>query len=390
MKLAFALFKYFPYGGLQRNMMTIALASYARGHTVTVYTGQWQGDKPKGLRIIEVPIKGLTNHKRNAEFHQQLKTALTKDPADLVIGCNKMPGLDLYYAADTCFKAKGIEDRSWLYRLSSRYKINVDFEQAVFSEKSKTHILLVSEKEKPIFKKYYGTQEHRFHTLPPGISRDRIAPDNANQIRADFRKELGFSKDDLLILMVGSGFRTKGLDRSIKALASLPENLKKKTYLIIVGQDKTQAFIKLATKLGIASQVKFMGGRPDVPKFLISADILIHPAYRENTGNVLLEAAIAGLPVLTTDVCGYAHYVTDNQLGEVLPSPFLQPHLNNSLKNWLEDSSRRQACKTAGITFSKNADIYSRPEHAADVIDSLLEPLEKLKPLPKEKENLAI
>ena len=67
--------------------------------------------------------------------------------------------------------------------------------------------------------------------------------------------------------------------------------------------------------------VEFLKGRSDIPRFLLGADLLIHPAYNENTGTVLLEALVAGLPVLVTDVCGYAHYITDANCGRVVPSP---------------------------------------------------------------------
>jgi UDP-glucose:(heptosyl)LPS alpha-1,3-glucosyltransferase len=38
MQLAFCLYKYFPFGGLQRDFLRIALACQARGHAMRVYT----------------------------------------------------------------------------------------------------------------------------------------------------------------------------------------------------------------------------------------------------------------------------------------------------------------------------------------------------------------
>ena len=48
---------------------------------------------------------------------------------------------------------------------------------------------------------------------------------------------------------------------------------------------------------------------------------MIHPAYNENTGTVLLEALVAGLPVLVSAVCGYAHYIAEANCGLVLDNP---------------------------------------------------------------------
>lgn len=55
---------------------------------------------------------------------------------------------------------------------------------------------------------------------------------------------------------------------------------------------------------------------------MAAADLLLHPAYREAAGIVLLEAITAGLPVLTTAVCGYAHYIVDANCGEAITEPF--------------------------------------------------------------------
>ena len=59
MKLAFCLYKYFPFGGLQRDFLRIALACQARGHTIRVYTLDWEGDVPLGFDLVRVPVRVL-------------------------------------------------------------------------------------------------------------------------------------------------------------------------------------------------------------------------------------------------------------------------------------------------------------------------------------------
>ncbi|MHC5048591.1 MAG: glycosyltransferase family 4 protein, partial [Planctomycetota bacterium] len=39
-RLAFAMVKYFPFGGMQRNLLRIARACAARGHEVHVFAGE--------------------------------------------------------------------------------------------------------------------------------------------------------------------------------------------------------------------------------------------------------------------------------------------------------------------------------------------------------------
>lgn len=42
MKLLFPIFRYFPHGGLQRDMLRIAETAVKRGHAVTVCTMRWE------------------------------------------------------------------------------------------------------------------------------------------------------------------------------------------------------------------------------------------------------------------------------------------------------------------------------------------------------------
>jgi UDP-glucose:(heptosyl)LPS alpha-1,3-glucosyltransferase len=368
MKIAFCLFKYFPYGGLQRDFLRIAKTCQQRGHTVHVYTTEWQGEHESGFHVHIIPVKGKQNHTRNQSFATKVKTHLAKLDPHVVVGFNKMPHLDVYYAADVCYQARAREQRHFLYRLLPRYRQLVALEKAVFAHEATTEIMLIAPKEQPVFTHYYHTEATRFHILPPGISKDRIPPSHSAQIRASVRQRHQLTDQHKMLLMVGSGFKTKGLDRAIYGLAALPPTLKAHTQLFVIGQDNPTLFKKLAAKLQITSQIHFLGGRSDVPDYLLAADALVHPAYHENTGTVLLEAMIAGLAVLTMDVCGYAHYIEEVNTGIVLHSPFQQSVFNKALETILI-STQRQQWQQNGLAFAQIGDIYHLPQRATDIIE---------------------
>ena len=368
MQLAFILYKYFPFGGLQRDFLRIAKECQARGHSIRVYTPIWEGDIPQGFDVRIVPVKALFNHHRNEKLTRWVKVDLAADPVDRVVGFNKMPGLDVYYAADGCYEDKAQTLRNPLYQFFGRYKHFASYEKAVFEPAAKTEILMISEVQKPLFIKHYQTPLERFHLLPPGIAPDRRAPSNAAEIRAEFRAEFNLKDDDLLLVQIGSGFKTKGVDRSLQALASLPAELLARTKLLVIGQDDPKPFRLQAATLGLGNRVEFLKGRSDIPRFLLGADLLIHPAYNENTGTVLLEALVSGLPVLVTDVCGYAHYIAEADAGCVIKSPFEQRELNQQLLAMLHDESARKRWSANGLAFADQADLYSMPQRAADII----------------------
>lgn len=371
MKFAFCLYKYFPFGGLQRDFIRIARECQRRGHTVRVYVLTWYGPVPADIDATIVPVKATFNHDKYRKFSEWMDVELRRNPADCVVGFNKMPGLDIYYAADSCYEEKARTQRGKHYRLLPRYRHFADFERAVFGADSDTEIMIISEIQKPFFIKHYGTQPERLHTLPPGISRDRIAPANAEEIRRRKRIELGLMPDHKLILFVGSGFIKKGLRRAILAVDSLPEEQKRRTRMIVVGEDKPHQFERLIERLDIEHVVSIIGGSTEVPEFLLASDLLIHPALDENAGMVLLEAMVAGLPVLATDICGYGHYVTEANMGRLVPSPFKQETLNHTLRQML-DSDQRDAYVARGKHFAESADIYSLPQKAVDVIENVM------------------
>ena len=368
MIVAFALYKYFPYGGLQRDFLRIAEAVQARGHQIRVYCNSWQGDAPQQFEVVTVPAKGQTSQAKNRAFSSFMQQDLAQRPVGCVVGFNKMPGLDVYYAADGCYAAKALQERGKLYAITPRYRHFKRYEEAIFGHGAKVEILMISELQLGVYQKLYGTETARFHMLPPGISKDRIAPANAADIREAFRQEFNLGEQDLLLLMVGSGFKTKGVDRALLALASLPEATRKCARLFVIGQDNSSKFITQANKLGLSEQVTFFEGRDDIPRFLLGADLLIHPAYHENTGTVLLEAVVAGLPVLTTAACGYAGHIETAKAGRVLMLPFEQQALNQDLRQMLT-SDQRPIWGANGIAYAHQANIYALVEHAAELIE---------------------
>ena len=369
MRFAFCLFKYFPFGGQQRNFLKIAEVCMARGHQVDVFTTSWKDEIPDGFKVSVLPIRGFTNHRRRESLAEKLSQCVAASHYDAVVGFYKMPGLDIYYAADTCYAAKA-DERSFLYRMTEHCRSYLRMEKAVFGKSSTTEILLLSEQEKAVFIDYYGTPEHRFHLLPPGISRDFLAHPNDDKVCEELRRELNIGLETNVVLLAGSGFRTKGVDRAIRAISALPPELREKTILLVVGQGKALLFQWLAWRLGVANKVRFLGGRKDILRFFMAADLLLHPAYRENTGTVLIEAMAAGLPVLATDTCGFSNHIERADAGEIVPAPFKQETLNQFLANMLI-SEKKDQWRQNGKSYVTKTDVFSRAEKAADVIEKV-------------------
>jgi UDP-glucose:(heptosyl)LPS alpha-1,3-glucosyltransferase len=142
-------------------------------------------------------------------------------------------------------------------------------------------------------------------------------------------------------------------------------------HLYVVGQDKERRFRALAEKLEVSDNVTFLGGRDDIPDLLLAADTLIHPALDEAAGIVLLEALVAGLPVLVTDVCGYAHHIAAAQAGLVIDSPYSQQKLDAAVLRTLEPGFIQQ-CKSRALDYAAREDLYSMHSTGAALIEQFI------------------
>jgi UDP-glucose:(heptosyl)LPS alpha-1,3-glucosyltransferase len=372
MKIAFCLFEYSPYSGLSLDFRRILLESLKRGHDAHVFVSAWHGKALEGVPFTLLPAwRFASNHTKNKQFHDKLRSELTGNRFDIVVGFNKMPGLDVYYGADICYVGR-TEQHPALLKLGQRYKRRKSFEAAVFGLQSKTLILSLSERQKSEYQEHYFTPNERFHLLPPTLD-SSFSPiaDRAGETEK-LRQELDIPVNDLLLMFIGSGFATKGLDRAILALASLPMDLQERTSLIVVGDDDENQYRKQAERLKVSRQVRFLGGRSraDIPKLLAAGDLMVHPAYGENTGTVLLEAIAAGLPVLATDACGYADHIKAAGAGTVLDSPFEQDALNTRLVAMLT-SPDQASWSTNGQRYGKDPALYQMPSKAVDAIEGL-------------------
>ena len=376
MKIAFCLFKYSPYSGLSLDFLRILEECQKRDHDPYVFVSEWRGERPEGVQFMVLkPSKfslKFSNHAQNEQFHNKLQAELKKQTFDVVVGFNKMPGLDLYYGADSCYVGDKVPQYPAIYKLTRRYKGRYSFEQAVFGVKSQTLILSLSEQQKSEYQEHYFTPNKRFHLLPPTLDASFSPITDRVTQKEKLRAELGLPINNLLLMFIGSGFRTKGLARAITALAGLPIDLQQRSSLIVVGHDDDEKqYRKQADRASVSQQVLFLGGRSrqEIPKLLAAGDLMVHPAHNENTGTVLLEAIAAGLPVLATDVCGYAHHIKAAEAGIVLDSPFDQKALNTQLASMLT-SPYLNRWSANGQRYGTNPALYKMPASAVDAIEA--------------------
>jgi UDP-glucose:(heptosyl)LPS alpha-1,3-glucosyltransferase len=372
MRLAFVLYKCHPDGVKQRDFRHLVEELQRRGHHCRVYCGVWQGEALAGVELRRMPATALRYHRRNQRFFDSVRTDLANNPVDGVIGFDAMPGLDIYFAAESCYLDKTHRERGRLYRGSARFRHLAEWERTVFASAGDTQILLLSESQRDTFARIYHTPPQRMHLLPPGVAPDRRAPPDAPERRRAMRASLGLAPQELTLLFIGPDFIARGLDRAITTLAHLrAEQPSVQTRLLVVGLDKPRRFQRLARKLDVAGHVEFLGRRDDVLDLMSAADLLLYPARDEAAGIALLEALAAGLPAVVTDVCGYAHHVSAARAGVLLPAPFSQQQLDRAAMRYI-DGVFRADCRNSALLYARLTDLYSMHSRGAELVEQLI------------------
>lgn len=106
-----------------------------------------------------------------------------------------------------------------------------------------------------------------------------------------------------------------------------------------------------ARSLGLEGAVVFTGRveSVDMPELYRSADIMLNTSLVDNTPNAILEAWASGVPVVSSDVGGIPHLVTDGITG-CLVVPRSPEAVASAADALLSDSCRYEALRNAGLT----------------------------------------
>ncbi len=147
-------------------------------------------------------------------------------------------------------------------------------------------------------------QDRRCKVIYAGVDCRSLARPEA---RLEIREEFGFPADSTVVLHLGRIMTPKNHDRLLSIFAALVGRGGSYRLLMAGRQDDGDLASRLRSKaegLGVLDKVVFAGLRTDVQRLLIGADIMIFPSVWEGMPGAVLEAAAAGIPVLSSDIPG--------------------------------------------------------------------------------------
>ncbi|MFL5495790.1 MAG: glycosyltransferase [Gemmatimonadales bacterium] len=153
--------------------------------------------------------------------------------------------------------------------------------------------------------------------VPNGVDPELFQP-ASTEVRHARRRSLNLG-EEFVWLAVGRFETAKDYPTMLRGFATVHERYPQ-AVLLLVGKGSLQVETEaLVRELNLASVVRFLGVRTDVPALTSAADAYVMSSAWEGMPMVLLEAAAGGLPIVTTRVGGNQEVVLDGHNGFLAP-----------------------------------------------------------------------
>lgn len=160
---------------------------------------------------------------------------------------------------------------------------------------------------------------------------------DVQEVRRDIRQALGLPESASILLTVGRYDSQKGYDLLIK-LAPKILQLFPNVFFVWVGDGELRDFLQNEIKrLGLDGRVIMTGYRPDISRFMLSADLFVFPTrYEGGQSFVITEAMSCGLPIVSTSASGIPEVIRnrkDGLLSDVEDVEMLSDNIICALQN---------------------------------------------------------
>lgn len=318
MKIAVVIPKYGLVGGAESFAFELTERLAARsGFEIHVFANQWRrGNSP--IMFHKLPILRFPRLLRQISFAYFANKRIRLKEYNLVHSHDRIFRMDL-------FTMHGIPHKTWIKEVRCKPLSLFDRSMAWVEKKGITGsqipmILPVSSLVKDELLKLYDIPESKIRVIHPGVSKDRFSAIDQETCREEVRRNHGLSQNDIVVLFVGMNFEIKRLELVLKGVADLVsrESKDSKLKLLVLGRGNKERYLTMAHELGIANRVIFAGVSQAAEKYYLASDIFAMPSKFDTFGIAVLEAMMAGLPVIITRTVGARDLIDSGVHGFIL------------------------------------------------------------------------
>jgi glycosyltransferase involved in cell wall biosynthesis len=345
---------YLDKGGLAIRVWSMARQMARRGWSVTILTAQYGRSGRTRVRSVEgVDIVYLRTVTR---YH-----SLTVNPEAWTFGRTRLRGFHLAHIFGL-YDLLGPVVAWWCRRYGIPYIVEPmgmyrPIVRSIAAKRVYHRLLggpLIAGAARVIATSALERDELVGSGVPPGkvaVRRNGVDLEEFENLpeRGTFRREVGVSLEESVVLYLGRLSRKKGLDVLARACAGLDDGVR----LVVVGPDDGDGCLQdlqhLIEELGLGGRVTLTGpryGRDRLQAF-VDADVFVLPSQSENFGNAAAEALACGVPVVVSDRCGIAEFVRDTGSGVVVPYGNVEA-LRDAIRRVLRDEALRASVRARG------------------------------------------
>jgi len=183
-------------------------------------------------------------------------------------------------------------------------------------EKTSTRILSNSRAALDFFHGPEWEKCSLYRVIPNGLNARLFT--ECTELQADARRELGIDIDAFVVGHVGRYDPAKN-HKTIFAVAAEIVKLHPDVVFVFCGKgtDST-AFLAQLHRNGITNRYVSLGLQQDMPKVYRAYDLFYFPSVTEGQPNALIEAMVAGVPILAADIPGIKETVPPSLRGTLI------------------------------------------------------------------------
>lgn len=169
------------------------------------------------------------------------------------------------------------------------------------------------------------------------FSEDQIPIETVAAIRLQFNCK----PETMMFVFVGRVTGDKGVNELIQAFGMLSNQFIDAKLLIVGNYEKELDPISKESKMEIDTNenIVFAGYQSDVRPYILAADALILPSYREGMPNVVMQAGALNRPCIVTNINGSNEIIIEGKNGNIVPRKDAHA-LYNMMKAYCENRDK--------------------------------------------------
>jgi glycosyltransferase involved in cell wall biosynthesis len=186
-----------------------------------------------------------------------------------------------------------------------------------------------------------GTEE-KFGVMPPGLKLNSLPP------RVDACKELGLDPSHTYCAFIGRITKIKRPDRFLDVVAEI-HSRQIPVHFIVAGAGDLLDYCKVR----VANEdlpVTFLGWREDIETVLAASDMVLLTSDNEGTPLSLIQAGMAKIPVVSTNVGSVSEIVVDQETG--ILTDLTARSLANAIEELIGDAGLREDMGLAAFDYT--------------------------------------